>query len=311
MEREANYAAVGAFVLLVTAMAGLFVYWYADSRDARSYQRYEIYFEGSVSGLTLGSTVRFLGVDVGRVHDIRVDRRAAGRVQVIADIDSDAPVTETTVAELSLQGVTGLLYIDLLGQPGTKKLIDDVPGERYPVIASVRSNFDVFVSSLPDVVASAGEVAARVNLVLSDDNIEALARTVANIESASRSLPGTMREIDLLAKDLRVAAGEVRAVAASVRGLTEAAAPEATLALRRVRVAADNLANTTTRLDQLLAESQRDVRAFTRDGLPEFEALVRDSRAAAGEFQALMRSLRDNPSQLVYEPPASGVEIPR
>ena len=28
MERDANYAAVGAFVLLITAMAGLFVYWY-------------------------------------------------------------------------------------------------------------------------------------------------------------------------------------------------------------------------------------------------------------------------------------------
>jgi phospholipid/cholesterol/gamma-HCH transport system substrate-binding protein len=311
MEREANYAAVGAFVLLVLAMAGLFVYWYADSRDARSYQRYEIYFEGSVSGLTLGSTVRFLGVDVGRVHDIRVDRRAAGRVQVIADIDSEAPVTEQTVAELSLQGVTGLLYIDLLGQPGSKKLIDDVPGERYPVIASVRSNFDVFVSSLPDAVARAGEVAQRVNLVLSDENIKAMSLTVANIEAASRTLPGTMREIDLLAKDLRVAAGEVRAVAASVRQLTDTAAPEATVALQRVRVAADNLATTTARLDQLLAESQRDVRAFTRDGLPEFEQLVRDSRAAAGEFQALMRSLRENPSQLVYEPPASGVEIPR
>jgi phospholipid/cholesterol/gamma-HCH transport system substrate-binding protein len=311
MEREANYAAVGAFVLLVTAMAGLFVYWYADSRDAREYQRYEIYFEGSVSGLTEGSTVRFLGVDVGRVRDIRVDRRAAGRVQVIADIDSEAPVTATTVAELSLQGVTGLLYIDLLGQPGTKKLIDDVPSERFPVIASVRSNFDVFVSSLPDVVASAGQVAQRVNMVLSDANIEALSRTVANIEAASRTLPGTMREIDLLAKDLRSAAVEVRAVAASVRTLTDAAAPEATAALQRVRVAADNLATTTTRLDQLLAESQRDVRSFARDGLPALEQLVRDSRDAASEFQALMRSLRENPSQLVYEPPASGVEIPR
>lgn len=311
MEREANYAAVGAFVLLVIAMAGLFVYWYADSRDAREYQRYEIYFEGSVSGLTEGSTVRFLGVDVGRVRDIRVDRRAAGRVLVIADIDSEAPVTKQTVAELSLQGVTGLLYIDLLGQPGTKRLIDDVPGQSYPVIASVRSNFDVFVSSLPDVVAGAGEVAQRVNMVLSDDNIAALSRMVANIEAASRTLPGTMREIDLLAKDLRAASGEVRAVAASVRALTENAAPEATVALQRVRVAADNLATATTRLDQLLAESQRDVRAFTRDGLPELEQLVRDSRAAAGEFQSLMRSLRDNPSQLVYEPPASGVEIPR
>ena len=31
MEREANYTAVGAFVLLVAALAGAFVYWYSDA----------------------------------------------------------------------------------------------------------------------------------------------------------------------------------------------------------------------------------------------------------------------------------------
>ena len=78
MEREANYTAVGAFVLLIVTMAGLFVYWYAGSSDARDYRRYEIYFEGSVSGLNRGSTVRYLGVDVGRVVTIRIDKRAVG-----------------------------------------------------------------------------------------------------------------------------------------------------------------------------------------------------------------------------------------
>ncbi len=51
MEREANYVAVGAFVLLVVTMATLFVYWYSDGRDQRNYTRYEVYFDGSVSGL--------------------------------------------------------------------------------------------------------------------------------------------------------------------------------------------------------------------------------------------------------------------
>ena len=134
MEREANYTAVGAFVLLVLAMAGLFVYWYSDSRDARAYTRYEIYFDGSVSGLTEGSTVRYLGVDVGRVKSMRIDSRAATRVQVVADIDSDAPISRDTVAELSLQGITGLLYIDLLGRVGAKKLSEPVASQRYPVI---------------------------------------------------------------------------------------------------------------------------------------------------------------------------------
>ena len=107
MEREANYTVVGAFVLLVVGMATAFVYWYSDARNTKSYVRHEIYFEGSVSGLTVGSTVRYLGVDIGRVVDIRLDRRAATRVQVIADIDQRAPISEKTVAELSLLGVTG------------------------------------------------------------------------------------------------------------------------------------------------------------------------------------------------------------
>ena len=51
MEREANYTAVGAFVLLVAVMAGMFVYWYSEGRDRRSYVPYEIYFTGSVTGL--------------------------------------------------------------------------------------------------------------------------------------------------------------------------------------------------------------------------------------------------------------------
>src|SRR5262245_65140739 len=121
MEREANYTAVGAFVLLVASMAALFVYWYAGSADARDYKRYEIYFEGSVSGLNRGSTVRYLGVEVGRVVAIRIDKRAANRVQVIADIDSQAPVSSATLASLLLQGVTGLLYIDLLAEADSKR----------------------------------------------------------------------------------------------------------------------------------------------------------------------------------------------
>src|SRR5262245_60874116 len=123
MEREANYTAVGPFVLLVATMAGLFVYWYAGSSDARDYRRYEVYFEGSVSGLNRGSTVRYLGVEVGKVVAIRIDKRASDRVQVIADIDSHTPISEATLASLSLQGVTGQLYIDLLANADPKRKI--------------------------------------------------------------------------------------------------------------------------------------------------------------------------------------------
>ena len=50
---------------------------------------------------------------------------------------------------------------------------------------------------------------------------------------------------------------------------------------------------------------------FMRDSLPEIERLMRDSRSAAQEFRELSRSLKADPSQLLYEPSYKGVEIPR
>ncbi|MEZ5500956.1 MAG: MlaD family protein [Steroidobacteraceae bacterium] len=311
MEREANYAAVGAFVLLVIVMGGLFVYWYSDASDKREFTRYEIYFDSSVSGLTKGSTVRYLGVDVGRVVDIRIDKRSATRVQIVADVDSTAPVSDQTVAELSLQGVTGLLYIDLVRSRDSSTLTAAVPSERYPVIPSVRSNFDEFVRSLPDVMARAGDVASRLNAVLSDANIAAITRTVNSIETAATGLPEVVRESRALLGELRQTAREVGAVASQARAVTDTAGPDFKRTIARVREVADNLANTTARLDAVLAANQDDLQAFSARTLPEFERLLRDSRLAMQEFDRLSRSLKDNPSQIIYQPQPKGMEIAR
>lgn len=311
MEREANYVAVGAFVVLILVLGGLFVYWYTDSYDRRSYERYEIYFEGTVTGLARGAAVQYLGVSVGRVVTMRVDRREPGRVQVIADIDSDTPISTHTVAQLTLQGVTGLLYIDLNDNPENRKVSAPVPGERYPVIPSVRSNFDVFVSSLPSLAGQAARILERVERLLSDRNVTAVGNTLGSIEQASGELPRTLRDVQGLVAELRTTTREISAAAESMRAVTDQAGPQVTASIAQVRTIAENLARTTTRLDRFLADSQRDLGSFTRDGLPEFERLLHDSRAAANEFRELSRSLRADPSQLIYQPSYRGVEVPR
>jgi len=314
MEREANFVAVGAFMLLVAIMAALFVYWYSDSREARHYTRYEVYFDGSVSGLSEGGQVRYLGVDIGRVVRIRVDRRAADRVQVLVDIDSSAPISARTLAELSLQGVTGLLYIDLQQQrvgAAQRQLMEPVEGERYPVIRSIRSNFDVFVSSLPEVAGRLGELSTRANRLLSDDNIAAISRLAASLDRAGSTLPQLARDAGTLIVDLRSATSEARTVIDKVRVASETAAPDLAAALARLRTTADHLATASNQLDGLIADNRQAIGGFMHQGLPEIEALARDGRAAAREFQELSRSLRQNPSQLLYEPLAGGVEVPQ
>jgi phospholipid/cholesterol/gamma-HCH transport system substrate-binding protein len=309
MDRDANYVAVGAFVLLVIAMTVSFVFWYTDQQDKRTYQRYEIYFQGTVSGLSAGSPVRYLGVDVGKVARISLDPEQRNRVLVIADIDSAAPIDSRTQASLSLQGVTGLLFIDLerehkAGPPGPL-----AQGQRYPMIRSAPSDFDVLLSSLPALSTHLVELVDRFNQVFSDDDVRAFQATLENARRASEHLPDTVREVQALIADVRRATQEVEGAATDLRGVEAHAAPDIESAIANVRHISDNLAKTSDRLDRFIADNEPGVSRFTRESLPEFEQLLRESRQAARDFRDLSRSLKQNPSQLIYEPNYRGVEV--
>jgi phospholipid/cholesterol/gamma-HCH transport system substrate-binding protein len=311
MDRDANYVAVGAFVLLVIAMAVSFVFWYTDQKDKRTYQRYEIYFKGTVSGLSSGSPVRYLGVDVGKVARIRIDPQQRNRVEVIADIESAAPIDARTQASLNMQGITGLLFIDLEQDPKAPAPGVLAQGLEYPVIRSAPSDFDVLLSSLPALTTHLVELVDRFNQVFSDDNVRSFTATLENARRASEQLPTTLSEVQKLMVQVSGATREVQAAAADLRGLEESAGPDLGSAIANIRHVSDNLAKTSDELQHFIADNEPGVSRFTRQSLPELEQLLRESRQAARDFRDLSRSLKQNPSQLLYEPNYRGVEVAR
>ncbi len=311
MDRDANYLAVGAFVLLVIAMGVVFVLWYTEHQDKRQYNHYEVYFQGSVSGLNEGSPVRFLGVNVGRVMKVAVDPQERNRVQVVADIDSSAPIDGRTLASLSLQGVTGLLFIDLEQDHAVDAPRELKQGQRYPVIRSKSSDFDKLLSALPVLAGHADEMIGKVNLALNEQNLKAFSETLHNAQLASEKMVHTLEGVDQMATQMREAADEVDRMSSSIRAISDQAAPQVGQILSRISEVTDHLALTSKQLDEFVAQNQKGVARFTDRGLPEFERLLREGREAAKDIRELSRSLKQNPSQLIYEPNYRGVEVPR
>jgi phospholipid/cholesterol/gamma-HCH transport system substrate-binding protein len=249
-------------------------------------------------------------VAVGRVLRIGIDPRAPGRVRVVAEIAEGTPVTEDTIARLALQGVTGLLYIDLRPRDPDKPRRAAIAGIDHPVIPSEQSDFDVFVSSLPDVVAKAGEALNRINALLSDRNLAAVSSAAGSLDEASADLPETIAEAREMFAELNAAAAEMRAAAANLRGLTDASGEQVKQAVVRLREVSDNVASTTARLDRFIGRNEGNLDRFADQGLAEFEQLLRETRQAVRAFESLSDSLERDPSRLVYKPAPSGVEIP-
>ena len=89
------------------------------------------------------------------------------------------------------------------------------------------------------------------------------------------------------------------------------ASPDLKAAFANIRQISDNLAKTTTRLNTFVMENEPGFSRFSKQSLPEFEQLLRESRQAARDFRDLSRSLKQNPSQLIYESTYRGIEVPK
>ncbi len=111
--------------------------------------------------------------------------------------------------------------------------------------------------------------------------------------------------------DTRSTIQEVQGAAADLRGIEAHSAPDIESAMANIRHVSDNLAKTSDLLQQFVADNEPGVSRFTHQSLPELEQLLRESRQAAREFRDLSRILKQNPSQLIYEPNYCGVEVAR
>jgi len=311
LEREARYAVVGLFALAAIALAIGFVWWYSDAGDRREYARYEIHFFGSVSGLSQGSPVRYLGVDVGRVEKLGVDPDNPRRVKIVAEIDSTAPISGATEARLGLLGLTGLLYIDLREDPRRTASTPLAQGERYPVIRSRKGDIEAFLERLPDAITRAAKVMERVEKLLSQENTEAVRQSLASIRDATGELPALARNASTLATELRQTAQEVTVLSQKVGTLVDESRPDLTAALGSVRTAAERLSATSASLERIVSGNEGALSRIAGSGGGDLQQLLIEVRDASAEVRSLARQLRENPSALLREREDSGVELPQ
>ena len=253
--------------------------------------------------------MRYLGVDVGSVRRITLSKERPDKVKAVVSIDSTAPISGNTRASLGLQGITGLLFINLKQVPGNDGELHN--GDRYPVIESQSSDIDAFLASLPQLAGRIAVLIENVNKVFSDDNVKAIGDTLSSIKRASNNLPHASEQVQSLLGELTETSREIKSAAANINDMMEDVRPNVRDAANKLNAVSAQLANTTARLDHLMASSEAPLTHFTEQGLFELERAVRDVRSAATEFRELSRSLKQTPSQLLFEKPESGVEIKR
>jgi phospholipid/cholesterol/gamma-HCH transport system substrate-binding protein len=154
-KKTRKYFIVGLFVTLAFLIAAFTIVWINASRYFEQGTRYVTFFNESVQGLSKDSEVKYQGVKVGRVEDIRIapDNKTVA-VYMLINLRDDLPTR--VVAQLNMTGITGLMFINLVPrQPGEQDLSPKVTfATEYPVIPSKPSEISQILTGIKDVVDS-------------------------------------------------------------------------------------------------------------------------------------------------------------
>jgi len=149
MEKDAKYFTVGVFVsVTIIALVG-FSIWLAGVHDLARHERYTIYFTEPVSGLDQEATVKYKGVEVGKILGLRLTPERNDLVKVDVEVREETPVRDKTLATIAVQGLTGSSYIDLATPNNDEAPPPKVDGEKYPVVKGQGSQFDKFLETVP------------------------------------------------------------------------------------------------------------------------------------------------------------------
>jgi phospholipid/cholesterol/gamma-HCH transport system substrate-binding protein len=150
---------VGLFVTLGLVFGTVLVIWVGASRYFEPGNRYATYFDESVQGLQKDSTVKYRGVDVGRVERIRVapDNHL---VEVVMKIDLTEDIRKGMAAELKSAGITGIMFLELARvAPGENISTPKITfATEYPVIPSRVSTMQRVFAQVEELMGKMKEV---------------------------------------------------------------------------------------------------------------------------------------------------------
>jgi phospholipid/cholesterol/gamma-HCH transport system substrate-binding protein len=115
MYSKVNYTIVGIFVLLFGAGMIWFAFWLAKYGLEEEFDTYKLEMRESIAGLSIDSSVKIRGVDVGTVSKMQINPENIEIVEVYVKIKKGTPIKEDMVAYTQMFGVTGLLSIEIGG----------------------------------------------------------------------------------------------------------------------------------------------------------------------------------------------------
>lgn len=301
METRANHVLIGVFTLAVIVGAFAFILWLAKNEIDQKFTAYDILFEGSVTGLNVAGDVRYQGVRVGQVKEIRIYEKNPKLVRVRIEIDSNTPVNSGSLASLEFFGITGVLFVQINSGDAKAAPLVAQADQEVPIIPSGKSSLEALFAGAPQLLENAAVLVERLSLLVDTDNRKSISGILNNAEIVSSSIAGRAKEIDELivntnkmSRDFSEVSGNLNALTARLDKLSMQAETTLNSDVHDFLREATGL---TRELGGIVKDNKMAINNFGDRGLREFATFVVEARQLVTTLDRVAQRLESDPAR--------------
>jgi len=290
MDTKINFFKIGIFILILSSFFLGVVFWLGKyGFEKKKFDEYSVYFKESISGLNVGSAIKYKGFDVGNVSEIKINPYNSEEIQLNILIQKGTPIKEDNFAVLGNLGITGLKYIELKGGTNDSTLLkEDENGIK--VIQSKTSTLTTFVDSTENITSEMIVVLSQIQKVLNDENINKFSqllskseKSMENIEQFSSYLIKNEKKIDELLKN--------------ISNLSKSG----TKSFDSVNKSADNFNLLTNELLIELQKGSFNIKELSQESFDKSNVVLKDLENSLERLQKLIEDLNQSPSDLIFK----------
>lgn len=306
---------IGLFVVAGFILLGIGLIWFGASKFFQENVYYVTYFEGSVEGISKGTPVKYLGVPVGSVYEIRVapDGRT---IEIIMVIEKSITISDSLRVKIELSGLTGGRFLQLFFSSDPYELnwypkVTFTPP--FPYIKSAPSGIETLEAGIREAVnrlmefrfreVSTSAIVFLENATKFLSNKELL-ETIQNLQQTTEHLKSISQKLDTtkILFELELASENITRITKKLEYFADSLQKEINSAQISNRID-----KTFSRVDSLVNLGNNIVFSFgTKTELISYSLneLIFGLKKSNALLQKLIREYTQNPGQiLLSEPP--------
>lgn len=295
MESKTNYTIVG--VCIVVLVVGLLsaMLWLSVGFNQKTYSLYTVYLHEAASGLNKDAPVKYNGVQVGYVYDIRLNKADPRQVEIILNIETGTPITTSTAATLISQGITGVTYIGLSASTADLTPITKLPGEPYPVIPARPSLFNQLDNLLKEVSESISNVSEQAQRIFNKENARHVTHILDNVEQLTSVVAKNSKNLDHSIKNADIFLNNMAKSSNQFPELLK----ELQTGVSKFKTMADSLSKAGTSVTSTMGSGRNTLDKLTQETLAPASTLLHRLNAISANIEKLSNELRQNPSVII------------